>query len=64
MLVSEGDEQVSRKENNVTKRPLIGIRFLALIGFSKEPKFAEGKPLVDYNVSVFQDALASVLAIT
>ena len=37
-------------------------RNLALIGFSKEPRFAEEKPLVDYNVQMFQDALGQVLA--
>lgn len=39
-------------------------RFLALIGFSKEPRFAEEKPLIDHNVQVFQDALTNVLALT
>ena len=39
-------------------------RYLALIGFSKEPRFAVEKPLIDYNVQVFQDALAAVLALT
>ena len=39
-------------------------RYLAFIGFSKEPRFAEEKPLIDYNVQLFQDALTSVLALT
>jgi len=39
-------------------------RWLALIGFSKEPRFAEEKPLIDYNMKVFQDALTQVLSLT
>ncbi|MCJ1434203.1 hypothetical protein MMC27_003570 [Xylographa pallens] len=39
-------------------------KYLALIGFSKEPRFAVEKPLIDYNVQVFQDALTAVLALT
>jgi Ras-related GTP-binding protein C/D len=39
-------------------------KFLALIGFSKEPRFAEEKPLIDYNVQIFQEALGRVLALT
>ncbi|MCJ1283151.1 hypothetical protein MMC26_002478 [Xylographa opegraphella] len=38
-------------------------KYLALIGFSKEPRFAVEKPLIDYNVQVFQDALTAVLAL-
>ncbi|MCJ1476132.1 hypothetical protein MMC13_004797 [Lambiella insularis] len=37
---------------------------LAMIGFSKEPRFAAEKPLIDYNVQVFQDALTAVIALT
>jgi hypothetical protein len=43
---------------------LTASRVLALIGFSQEPRFAEEKPLIDYNVQVFEDALTQVLALT
>ncbi|MCJ1395477.1 hypothetical protein MMC18_008363 [Xylographa bjoerkii] len=39
-------------------------KYLALIGFSKEPRFSLEKPLIDYNVQIFQDALAAVLVLT
>jgi hypothetical protein len=36
--------------------------YLALIGISKETKFEQEKPLVDYNIQIFQDTLAKVFA--
>ena len=42
----------------------VSARYLALIGFSKEPRFTVEKSLIDYNVQVFQDALTAVLALT
>ncbi|KAL8947671.1 MAG: hypothetical protein Q9183_007764 [Haloplaca sp. 2 TL-2023] len=35
--------------------------FMAFIGISKEPKFAEEKAMVDYDVQIFQDRLLEVL---
>ncbi|MCJ1481198.1 hypothetical protein MMC06_001354 [Schaereria dolodes] len=37
-------------------------KYLALIGFSKEPRFAEEKPLIDFNIQVFQGSLTAVIA--
>ena len=34
---------------------------MAFIGISKEPKFAEEKAMVDYDVQIFQDRLLEVL---
>lgn len=39
-------------------------RSLALIGFSKEPRFAAEKSLIDYNAQIFQDALTAVLSLS
>lgn len=36
--------------------------YLAFIGISKESKFEQEKPLVDYNIQIFQDTLAKVFA--
>jgi hypothetical protein len=36
--------------------------YLAFIGISKETKFEQEKPLVDYNIQIFQDTLAKVFA--
>lgn len=38
-----------------------GVRYLALIGISKEPRFEPEKALVDYNVQILQDTLKKVL---
>lgn len=38
-------------------------RSLALIGFSKEPRFATEKSLIDHNAQIFQDALTAVLSL-
>ncbi|KAL9107785.1 MAG: hypothetical protein Q9187_008384, partial [Circinaria calcarea] len=70
-----GDGAVQKAEEESAESFISGIRgyclylkemnkYLAFIGFSKEPRFAEEKPLIDYNVQLFQDALTSVLAIT
>ena len=39
-------------------------RYLALIGIVKDPKWKEKKGLIDYNVSVFQEAMNEVFART
>ena len=38
-----------------------GSRYLALIGYSREPRFSQEKPTVDYNIELFGQALAQVL---
>ncbi|MCJ1233463.1 hypothetical protein MMC14_001421 [Varicellaria rhodocarpa] len=39
-------------------------KYLAIIGFSKEPRFSDEKAMIDYNVQLFQDTLGEVLALT
>ena len=40
------------------------LRYLALIGISKEPGFAQKKPAIEYNAEQFREHLGAALEVT